>query len=251
MTVPWRGGALIARDVRQRTGAPSGTVSVGIPQGLGLLISVPLIATMFAEYPSVRIAVTEVVSGDILTWLESDRLDLGCVYEPHDSATFILEPLLIEELFLVTARDNWEGGFGPDGVALNTVKARDLAAYPLVMTGHQAYGTRGLQGKVARSHGIDLNVIATIDSLAQIVKMVARASAFAVLPHGAVPEKVVRGHLGLVCIEDPVLHCAACLARKRSRPVTRAVDIVQDTIRTIVRELVERHGIEGTLPRTE
>ena len=70
---------------------------------------------MFAEYPAVRIAVTEVVSGDILTWLESDRLDLGCVYELHDSATFIFEPLLIEELFLITARDNWQRGSARTG----------------------------------------------------------------------------------------------------------------------------------------
>lgn len=235
-------------QVRQFSGEASGPVAVGLPPGLSILVTVPLVESLFAEHPGLRVSITEVTTGDILTWLESDRLDIGCVYEPYDSATFIFEPLLIEQLFLIAAPDNWPGIVGPDGIAVEPIPARQLADYPLVTTGHQAFGTRGLQGRIAKSLGIDLNVIATMDSLSQLVKMVSRASAFAVLPHGAVHEEVARGDLLMVPIADPPLRRTAYLARKRARSATRAVDIAADSIRTIVRELVEKHGIEGTLP---
>lgn len=238
-------------EVRQFTNEPSGTVAIGIPPGLSLLISVPLVETIFAEYPNVRISITEVTTGDILTWLENDRLDLGLVYEPYDSSTFTFEPLLIEELFLITAPDNWSGEIGPDGIAVDSIKAEQLAEFPLVTTGHQAFGTRGLQGKIARSLGIDLNVISTMDSLSQIVKMVSRASAYAVLPQGAVHAELAAGEVALVRIEDPKLSRTAYLARKRAKAVPRSVAIAETTVKMIVRELVEKHGIEGTLPDSE
>jgi LysR family transcriptional regulator, nitrogen assimilation regulatory protein len=172
----------------------------------------------------------------------------GCVYEIHDNSVFTFEPLLIEELFLVTAPDNWHGEFGPDGIAIESVSAERLAELPLVTTGYQAYGTRGLQGKIARSLGVELNVIATLDSLPQIVEMVSRASAYAVLPHGAVYKHVEQKRLALVRIGEPTIRRTAYLARKRSRAVRRAVDVVESLIKMIIREMVEKYGIEGTLP---
>lgn len=235
-------------NIRELSNEPRGPVALGIPPGLSLLLSVRLLETIYAEYPDIRMSISEAVTGDILDWIENDRLDLGCVYEIHDSATFTFEPLLIEELFLVTAPDNWHGAFGPDGVALESVSAQKLAELPLVTTGYQAYGTRGLQKKIARSLGIELNVIATLDSLPQIVEMVGRASAYAILPHGAVHKQVEQQQLALVRIAEPTIRRTAYLARKRSRAVTRAVDVVEDALKMITREMVEKYGIEGTLP---
>ncbi|WP_108260876.1 LysR family transcriptional regulator [Mangrovicoccus ximenensis] len=238
----------LVTQVRHCSTEPKGKVSVGIPPGLSLLLSVPLLETIYAEYPDIRLSISEAVTGDILDWLDRDRLNLGLVYEAYDNANFSFEPLLVEELFLVTAPDNWEGEIGPDGVALDSVSARDLERLPLITTGYHAFGTRGLQGKVARSLGIELNVIATLDSLPQIVEMVSRASAYAILPHGAVHRQVEQKRLALVRIKEPVIRRTAYLARKRTQAVPRAVDIVEETVKVILRELVEKFGIEGTLP---
>lgn len=238
----------LVEEVLSRSNEPRGRVSIGIPPGLSLLLSVPLLETIYAEYPDIRLSISEAVTGDILDWLEAGRLNMGLVYEVHDSASYSYEPLLIEELFLVTAPDNWEGEIGENGLAKDTVSAEALAKLPLITTGYQAYGVRGLQGKFARNLGIDLNVIATMDSLPQIVEMVGRASAYAILPHGAVHSQVKDRSLALVRIEGSTNKRTAYLARKRSNAVPRAVDIVEDTIRTIMRELVEKYGIEGTLP---
>ena len=235
-------------QIQQGSTEPKGKVSLGIPPGLSLLMSVPLLETIYAEYPDIRLSISEAVTGDILDWLEQDRLNLGCVYEAYDNRLFTFEPLLIEELFLIAAPDNWDGEIGPDGVALDRVSAETLAQLPLVTTGYQAFGTRGLMNKVARPLGIDLNVIATIDSLSQIVEMVARASAYAILPHGAVYQQVAQRRLVMIRLEGPPIRRTAYLARKRGNAVPRAVDVVQETLKLILREMIEKHGVEGSLP---
>jgi LysR family transcriptional regulator, nitrogen assimilation regulatory protein len=84
------------------------------------------------------------MSGDIIAWLNTNRLDLGCVYEAPDFPSYLLEPILTEELFLVTARDNWPGELGPDGFALEGINASKLEGLPLVLTS-PAHGARKLQ----------------------------------------------------------------------------------------------------------
>ena len=62
----------------------------------------------------------------MIFWTGSARtaIDVGCVYEAYDSAPYSFEPLLTEELFLITAPDNWQGEIGPDGVALQCRSAQ-------------------------------------------------------------------------------------------------------------------------------
>ncbi|MBF9032641.1 LysR family transcriptional regulator [Rhodobacterales bacterium HKCCE2091] len=230
---------------------PRGPVSVGFPPSLSILLSVPLLESIHSEYSDIRLHVAEAMSGDILDWLANDRIDIGCVYEISDSSVYILEPLLTEELFLVTAPDNWDDEFGPDGIAKKPITASDLQHLPLVLTS-QAHGARKLQERFARAEGFSFNVTATIDSLPHIVEMVSRASAYSLLSHGAVFKQVASGDIGLVRIAEPSIRRTAYLVRKRARPVSHASTIVEGMIGTIIREMVERYNIEAQLaPRKD
>lgn len=233
-------------ETRNLSSTPQGLVTVAMPPGLSLLLSVPLLETVYAEYPDLRLSITEGLSGDVLDWVENERIDLGCVYDAYESSTFCQEPLVTEEVFLVTAPDNWDGEIGPDGMALEALNVERLAELPLVMTSSR--GAHALQQKVANSFGVQLNVMATLNSLPQIVEMVSRASAYALLAHGAVHRQVTQKRLALVRIEDSALTRTACLVRKRSRMTSHATGIVEDYCKSLIREMVERYGIRGTLP---
>lgn len=241
---------VLVEEIRSLNVEPRGPVSVGLPPSLSCLLSVPLLETMHSEYPEVRVHIAEAMSGDIIEWITSDRIDVGCVYECYDSIPYTYEPILTEELFLVTAPDNWEGEFHSDGMAKEPISAAKLQELPLVLTSTN-HGARKLQEKFARSIGIDLNVVAVIDSLPHIIEMVSRASAYTILSHGAVINQVANGTLALVPIEEPTIRRTAYLVRKRSRPVARACSIVESTISTIIREMVDRHGIRAVLPHVE
>jgi LysR family nitrogen assimilation transcriptional regulator len=253
MALAKRGGEILRNveemieEIRGLSGEPRGPVAIGLPPSLSILLSVPLVETIHSEHPNVRLHVAEAMSGDILEWIASDRLDLGCVYEAYDSTPYSFEPLLTEELFVVTAPDNWDAPIGPDGVALEPISATRLQELPLVLTS-PAHGARKLQEKFARSIGIELNVVAAIDSLPHIVEMVGRASAYTILSHGAVLHQVAEGKLALVRIQEPTIKRTAYIVRKRTRPITRACTVVEECVTSIIHELVDRYGIKATLP---
>jgi len=252
MALARRGGEILksldelVEDIRSLSGAPRGPVSVGLPPSLSILLSVPLLETIHTEFPDIRLHIAEAMSGDILDWINSDRVDVGCVYEAYDSAPYSFEPLLTEELFLITAPDNWQGEIGPDGVALDAISAAKLQELPLVLTS-PTHGARKLQEKFARSIGVQFNVVAAIDSLPHIVEMVSRASAYTILSHGAVINQVADGTLALVRIEEPTIRRTAYVVRKRTRPVTKACAIVESRIFMIIQEMVHRYGIKAVL----
>lgn len=237
----------MVEEIRQISGDPRGPVSIGLPPSLSILLSVPLLETIHNEHPLVRLHIAEAMSGDILEWISTDRLDLGCVFEVSEAAPYAFQPLLTEELFLVTAPDNWPGKLDPNGVAVEPIHASMLSQLPLVLTS-QTHGARKLQEKFARSIGQQLNVVAEIDSLPHIVEMVSRASAYTILSHGAVVRQVAAGTLALVPIEEPTIRRTAYMVRSRSRPVTRAGAVVEKYITTILRELVDRYQLRATLP---
>jgi LysR family nitrogen assimilation transcriptional regulator len=234
-------------EIRQIGGEPRGPLSIGVPPSLSILLSVPLLETVHNEFPQVRLHIAEAMSGDIIEWLNSGRLDLGCVYESADVASYLLEPILTEELFLVTARDNWLGELGPDGLALEPISPTQLQEMPLVLTS-PPHGARKLQEKYARSVGINLNVVAEIDSLPHIVEMVSRASAYTLLSHGAVFNQVAAGTLAMVPIEPPGIRRTAYMARSATRPVTRARVVVEQFIIEIIQEIAARYHLRAVVP---
>jgi LysR family nitrogen assimilation transcriptional regulator len=238
---------MLVEELRQISGAPRGRVSVGIPPSLSIFLSVPLLETIHSEQPEIRLHIAEAMSGDVLDWVTSERVDFGCAYELSDNASFSCEPLLTEELFLVTAPDNWEGEIGPDGVAVEPIHANRLQELPLVLTSG-THGARKMQEKFARSIGIDLNVVAEIDSLPHIVEMVGRASAYTLLSHGAVLNQVAAGTMALVRIDEPTMRRTAYIVRKRSRAVSRASLVVEACVKAIVQEMVERYKLKALLP---
>lgn len=237
----------LVEDLRMLSGEPRGPVSVVFPPSLSIFLSVPLLETIHNEHKGIRLHISEAMSGDILDWLASERIDLGCVYEIPDSAPYSFEPLLQEEIFLVTAPDNWDDEFGPDGVAKTAIPANRLQELPLVLTS-PTHGARKLQEKFARAGGFSLNVVAVIDSLPHIVEMVSRASAYSLLGHGAVIREVAAGTLGLVRIKEPTIRRTAYMVRKRTRPISSSSAVVEAAIYTIISELVDRYNIQATLP---
>lgn len=236
----------LVEQVRQLGGEPRGPISIGLPPSLSILLSVPLLETINSEYPLIRMHIAEAMSGDILEWIDAGRLNVGCVYEVSDSSAYTFEPILTEELFLVTAPDNWNEANHDDGALPAPISASRLQELPLVLTS-TTHGARKLQEKLARSLGIQLNVVAEIDSLPHIVEMVSRASAYTILSHGAVINQVAAGTLMLVPIE-PTIRRTAYIVRNRARPVTRASEIIESNIKTILREMVDRYNLRAIIP---
>jgi LysR family nitrogen assimilation transcriptional regulator len=223
-----------------------GLVSVGLPPSLGLLLSVPLAETVQSEFSEVRLRITEGMSGNIAEWVEQERIDIGYVYEVYDNHDLIFQPLLAEKLFLATAPDNIPECVRHDPGARPTIRGEDLQSLPLALPA-STHGARKVVERFARGAGINLDIIVEIDSLPQLITMATRASAYTILPHASVIDEVAAGTLRLFEIVEPTMTRTAYMLRKRSRPFTRASQVVQDSIGLIVREMIDRFHLDAAM----
>lgn len=222
-----------------------GTVTIGIPPSLGMILSVPLAETVQAELPGAKLHIVEGLSGDLIDWIHSGRLDFACVLGTGTAGSLVQEQIASEQLFLVTAPDNWAGAIGATGVAADPVALTDLHRYPMASPSAR-HGARRDVELALRAAGGRLTVGVEIDSLQQIIALVDRASAYALLPRASVLDNVARGRIALVPTEPP-LERPIYMVRDRRRAVSRAVSAIETMVKMILRETIDRHKLEATM----
>lgn len=232
-------------EVRHLGGDARGPVAIGLPQGIALLLSVPLAETVQLELPSVKLRISEGGSGHVLEWLASGQVDFAVLYHGHDYGEVDAQPLLEEELFLASAPDNWPpaGRTLPPG---QPIEFKEIKGLPLVLPGVE-HGLRDFIERFARSNAVQLDITVEMDSLRQIASLVSRASAYTIVPHAAVMNEVSRQELVLVPIVKPAMRRTAYIIRKRNRPITQASLSVQRLVSIILKEMITRYGLGAKL----
>lgn len=233
---------MLTDEVRQVGGLPSGQLTLALPPSLGLVLSVPLAETVLHDLPDLRLHITEGMSRHILSMVEEEAAHLGCVYDIADPEKFAIQPLMTEELYLVTAVDNWDGEIGANGFATEPIGIERLAELPLVVP-NNSHGARTVIERAAKAGGVKLNVVCQIDPLPQIIEMVDRASAYSILPQTSVMSQVRAGRIALVPIQGGAIKRTAYMVRKRARPMSTGVQQIQKLIISIMSEMIRRHGL--------
>jgi len=229
--------------VRHEGGDARGLVAIGLPQGIASVLTVPLAETVQVELPLVKLRICEGGAGHLLEWLASGKIDFAILHYGFDNTDFDVQPLLEEELFLVSAVDNWPPADKRTGLG-QSIEFKDLKEIPLVLPSPLQCP---LIDRLARSNSIQLDIKVEMDSLQQIALMVSRASAYTIMSHAAAIDYVATQQLLLVPIVNPGIRLTAHIVRKRNRPVTRASLAVQRLIPVILKEVITRHGLNARL----
>jgi LysR family transcriptional regulator, nitrogen assimilation regulatory protein len=71
-------------SVRETGGVPHGSVSIGLPSSVSMVLSVPLAETVLVELPKVKLRVIEAMIGFIKNWLGNQSIDLAFLYDEDD-----------------------------------------------------------------------------------------------------------------------------------------------------------------------
>jgi LysR family nitrogen assimilation transcriptional regulator len=229
-------------EVRRIGGVSGGEVSVALSPSLAILLSVPLAETLRIEHPEIKLRIVEGMSGMVRDWVMSDEVHLGVIYQGQDCSHLASLHILTEELFFLHAIDDLPAGLGggPD----SAVNFADVVKLPLILPSRR-HGLRAYVEMMAAAEGLAANVEMEIDSLRHITDVVARASAYSIQSHAAVFESIQSGAIRMRPIQNPALRRNAYMVHKRARPLSPAAQIVQNTVLTILHELIERHEIQA------
>jgi LysR family nitrogen assimilation transcriptional regulator len=213
----------------------SGSVILGAPPSVLPLIAAPLYEALANHAPSVSLRVAEAFNAHIFSALERDKMDLGILYDLGPLPKLSIRRLVTEELFLVMPPDADERAATQDLVPIDVAS---LGGLSFVLPGQPHALRQLLEREAARLH-FRLNVVHEVDSLDQIVTLVARGLGHTILPRAPVAAQVAAGQLGLRRIENGTLHRTLCLARNLTRAVTHASVVTEDLNARVMLELID------------
>lgn len=221
-------------SVADLAGPPRGKIAVGLTPTLNLILATQLVERCRRDYPHVSLAIVDAMSEDLMEWVENDRLDLAFSYNPSAVQGLVCEPLLVEDLCLITPGDDKAKG-------RDTVTLPDIADLPMILPSVSS-GLRSLVEEAARARGFELNVVLEIDSVTAMREMVAKGVGYAILPLGAVKREVEDGRVGARRFERPTLSRNMYLVYSAKRPPSKATTAIRELMRGVVKENVESGG---------
>lgn len=207
-----------------------GDVVIGLPTSVALVATLPILSATRAQFPKVKLKVIESHSGFLTEWLRARRLDLSMLFEADNEAAFEYQLLLEERLAWVTTPE--------EAPRSKEVTLRSLASRPLVLPAREN-GMSRIINRVCAETGVELNVIAEIDSLPNIKKAVQAGMASTILSPGAVTEEVRAGLLSLTTIFRPHISRQVACATSMTRPTTPAIAAMRTLVTEQIRGLVD------------
>ena len=221
------------QDAKSALDVPSGRVSIGFPVALAAVLSYQLFMRLRRTYPQILPHVIDGKSALLREQLVNGRLDMAVLFADRSERGLAVEPLLVEELFYVTADST-----------TSPIRMYDIAQRPLLMPGPGSRNRRIVEEAFDRC-GLTVSPIGEIDALTTFRRAIASGLGNAILPWSALCDGDDKVALNCRCIADadlvrPVALCFSELCQR-----SPAIDAVALTLKSLVRELVENGTWQG------
>ncbi|WP_226626193.1 LysR substrate-binding domain-containing protein [Alloyangia pacifica] len=230
---------------RSEDGQVKGVVSIGLPATTVAAIGLPLVKRVRANYPGISINVVEAMSGHLDTLIRQNRLDLAVLFSRDSSDELSVDPLMVEELFLILPKES-QLLAGRDSVTM-----AEIAEVPLILPTSD-HGLRKRIEAEFESRALSPNVVAEIDSLSLLMNCVHDNIGGTIKPMGAILQETERGRsFRRLRVCDAQLRRSNYLYSLPADAITSASTAVAQELKIVVDELIERSEGIGFLPRPE
>jgi LysR family nitrogen assimilation transcriptional regulator len=220
----------IRQEVQEGGGSESGTVAIGFPTTIASLLATPLFQRVRQRYPGIRLQIFESMSGYITELLANGRLDLAILFRDTESLGVSVLPLFDEDLYVV-------GDAVPNPGADDAVcPLQFLGNVPMVAPGP----TNGLRLLIERTFsraGVDLNIVADIDSLPTLLEIAESGTACTILPASALARRHFNKRPPIRKVVEPDMNRPASLCWSKSVPTIAATQVVRSTMVELIAEL--------------
>ena len=221
----------------------TGSISVTLVHTQAVQYGLPLLLKLREQYPGIDLELFDNTSSDALQGVASGRRQLGMLVNDQDAALLDSEPVIEEELFLVSHPEQAPEG---DGIALS-----DLARLPLILPGRSQLGEElgGLDSTVGVG-GYEgarrTSRLMLANSVAVFRQAVLTGAAHALQPWGAVRDDILRGAMRATPVE-PAIRRRVFISTARGTAMSQVVRAVRQVLLSVVKEEHEQGHVRGRL----
>ena len=225
--------------VSQSADRPSGTVALGIPQSVSGALAFPLLMAVRSAYPDIIFQLTEELTGNLIEQLASGRLNLAILFDDGQLNKFSTKALVEEEMMFIT-RINSQFACKRKSIALE--KAVQV---PLILPSIQ-HGVRPRIEQVVRDHGLRVEHVIDITSIAILKSALLADMGATILPVSPLLAEIERGEMRACSINDANLSRTVTLCSSKNIPLTNAAMAVEKLVIDVTAELVSSGKWLGT-----
>lgn len=207
----------------------TGRVLLGMVSSEAQSVLPESLARFDALFPQVEVSVADGFSAQLIDAVESGRLDAAIINKPRGRLTLHVEPLLVEEMVLVTSVAH--GPTLPDEIDL-TQQSDIEFVLPT-----RRNGLRGALDAALMAADVVIKPKFEIDLLSTIVQFVEQSSVATILPRVVVQAKVDEGRLRARTIASPPIVRHIIQVTHPKRPIGPAaqalITIITDEIKRV------------------
>ena len=204
------------QDLEDQRGAATGRLVIGLPPSVSRQLTGSLVAAFRERFPKATLSVVEGLSTYLLEWLALGRIDCAVAYNVTPAGSLDLRPVLVEPLYLVSARSG-AGGRGEDGPLVGPPATLAEVAERQLVIPSRPHSMRMLLESALANEGRRARVGFEIESIPAILDLVRGHAMHAVLPRNALPTADAR-HFELRTIGTPPLAATLWIASSAQRP---------------------------------
>lgn len=219
----------LREELGRARGALVGQIALGLPPSLLKSLAAPIFREFKSRLPAASLSIREGLSAGMHESLISGRLDVALLYNASSSPDIDLQPLLDEELFLVSPIHGASHAASlPDAVALG-----DLPAFPLIMPSRPNAIRMLVESDLARL-GLRPAIAFEVDGVGAILDLVAEGFGHAILSRNAVTNLGSGHRLQVRPIGTPGLSVKLSLAVNSHRQITATQRALIELVQRVV-----------------
>jgi len=234
------------QDLEEQRGAAAGLVSIGLPPSLSRTLTTPLVEVFRARFPKATLSVVEGLSTYMLEWLMQGRIDCALVYNATPAAAFDLQPVVDEDLYLVSARRG-------AGLVGRPVPLAEVAKHELVIPSRPHAIRMRAEAALAEA-GLKPHVALEVESVPAILDLVVRHPLHAVLALNAIVGSARERELAarpIVAAGGKRLATTIWMASSAQRPRGPLLEQALPLVRSLVEAHVAGAAVSAPTPSAD
>nr|WSZ99830.1 nitrogen assimilation transcriptional regulator NAC [Streptomyces sp. NBC_00857] len=237
----YRHAQLILHQVEQAHAAvgtggrtPAGRVSVGLaPCSTGAALALPLLRAVRERYPDIVLHLNENSGGVLSEAIMTGRMDMAFIYGSGPMRGVEFEPMLTEELFLVTAPDA-----APDDPPAGDAQASEVALSELagaeLLLPSPSHTIRQVMDHALRTASVEPRVIGEAESTSTLVAAVVEGMGATVLPRSLARATREARDVTVRRITGPPIEVTLSLCFSHHQPLSEPALAVHDVFHELI-----------------